>query len=67
MKKNEKAFVINVMWLPLFVGIMTAILSKGAAVDPYIAGAFMGVVGTFMCYLDYILFIKKGIKEESDK
>ena len=67
MKKNEKAFVINVMWVPLFVGIMTAILSKGTAVDPYIVGAFMGFVGTAMCYLDYILFIKKGSNKESDK
>lgn len=26
MKKNERAFLVNVMWVPLFVGIMTAAL-----------------------------------------
>jgi hypothetical protein len=26
MKKNERAFLVNVMWVPLFVRIMTAAL-----------------------------------------
>ena len=63
MKKNEKAFLINVMWVPLFAGVMTAILSKAPRVDPYLVGVFMGVVGAAMCYLDYKIFMKKAPEE----
>lgn len=64
-KKNEKAFLINVMWVPLFVGIMTAALSKAPGVDSYIAGFFMGAVGVGMCYLDYRVFMKNYPRDEN--
>ena len=53
MKKNERAFLVNVMWVPLFVGIMTAALSKNPGVNPYIIAVLMGVIGMAMCYLNY--------------
>ncbi len=44
MKKNERAFLVNAMWVPLFVGIMTAALSKNPSVNPYIIAVLMGVL-----------------------
>ncbi len=66
MKKNERYFLINVMWVPTFVGIMTVALSKCPGVNPYIIAVFMGVVGAAMCYLDYKVFIKRKASVNSD-
>jgi hypothetical protein len=51
------------MWVPLFAGVMTVILSKAPGVDPYLVGVYMGVVGAAMCYLDYKIFMKKEPEE----
>ncbi len=51
----------NVMWVPLFAGVMTVALSNEGSVNPYIIAVFMGVVGAAMCYLDYKVFIKRKI------
>ena len=66
MKKNERFFLINVMWVPTFVGIMTVALSNEGSVNPYIIAVFMGVVGAAMCYLDYKVFIKRKASVNSD-
>jgi hypothetical protein len=66
MKKNERYFLINVMWVPTFVGIMTVALSKCPGVNPYIIAVFMGVVGAAMCYLDYKVFIKRKASVNSE-
>ena len=66
MKKNERAFLVNVMWVPLFVGIMTAALSKNSGVNPYIIAVLMGVIGMTMCYLDYKVFMKKEFSSENN-
>ena len=34
MKKNEKAFLVNVMWVPLFAALMTVDHSKAQGVNP---------------------------------
>ena len=44
MRKNEKAFWVNVMWVPLFAALMTVALSKAPGVNPYFVGALMGDV-----------------------
>ncbi len=56
----------NVMWVPIFAGIMTVALSKCPGVNPYIIAVFMGVVGAAMCYLDYKVFIKRKASVNSD-
>ena len=66
MKKNEKSFLINVMWVPCFTGIMTAALSKAPNANPFIVAIFMGIVGAAMCYLDYVVFIKKSSQNNSE-
>ena len=66
MKKNEKAFLVNVMWVPTFVGIMTVALSKCPGVNPYIIAVFMGVVGAAICYLDYRVFMKRKASANGD-
>ncbi len=66
MKKNERYFLVNVMWVPTFVGIMTVALSKCPGVNPYIIAVFMGVVGAAMCYLDYKVFIKRKASVNSE-
>ncbi len=66
MKKNEKAFLVNVMWVPLFVGIMTAALSKCPGVNPYIIAVLMGVIGSAMCFLDYKVFMKKELSSDNN-
>ena len=66
MKKNERAFLVNVMWVPLFVGIMTAALSKNPGVNPYIIAVLMGVIGMAMCYLNYKVFMKKEFSSENN-
>ena len=64
MKKNEKFFLLNVMWVPLFVEIMTAVFSNNPGVNLYIVAVVMGVIGAAMCYLDYVIFMKR---KSSDK
>ena len=66
MKKNERAFLVNVMWVPLFVGIMTAALSKNPGVNPYIIAVLMGVIGMAMRYLDYKVFMEKEFSSENN-
>lgn len=60
MKKGmnkDRAFLINVMWVPLFAGVMTVALSNLGSINPYTIAVFMGVVGAAMCYLDYRVFM----------
>lgn len=66
MKKNERYFLVNVMWVPMFVGIMTVALSKCPGVNPYIIAVFMGVVGAAICYLDYRVFMKRKASANGD-
>jgi len=47
--------------IKLFVGIMTAALSKNPGVNPYIIAVLMGVIGMAMYYLDYKVFMKKRV------
>ncbi|SDB13278.1 hypothetical protein [Butyrivibrio sp. INlla16] len=66
MKKNEKAFLVNVMWVPLFAALMTVALSKAPGVNPYFVGALMGAIGAALCYWDYRVFMKKASKDENE-
>jgi hypothetical protein len=65
MKKNERNFLINVMWKPLFAALMTAALSKGTGVDSYIIAVFLGVASAAACYLDYKVFMKKDLPSDN--
>ena len=66
MKKNEKYFLINVMWVPLFVGIMTAVFSSNPGVNLYMVAVVMGIIGAAMCYLDYMVFMKRMLSDEDN-
>ena len=52
--------------IKLFVGIMTAALSKNPGVNPYIIAVLMGVIGMAMYYLDYKVFMKKEFSSEKN-
>lgn len=66
MRKHEKYFLINIMWVPLFAGVMTVVFSRTSSVNPYIIAVFMGVVGAAMCYLDYKVFMKNKSSEKGN-
>ena len=64
MDKKERNLIINIVWKPFFLALMTMILIRSTELPDILIGTTLGIASSFACYLDLKKFINN--KEKSD-